>query len=90
MNRNNIFTLLFIVLLGVVGYVWYYRRSPEEGAPPQTEEFTRSIAKLERLRTIDLHTAVLQDPVFLGLEAPPAPIEAEVTPGRVNPFAAFN
>lgn len=89
MDRNNLFTLLFVVLLGAIGYTWYhYWRSPEGDAIPQ-EEFTRSIAKLERLRTIDIDTTIFQDPVFMSLEAPPDYVEPEVTPGRVNPFLNF-
>lgn len=89
MNRNNIFTVLFAVLIGAIGYIWYfYWQSPEEVVVPD-QSFTRSITQLNRLRTIDIDTTIFQDPVFKSLEAPPSPIEAEVTPGRLNPFVNF-
>lgn len=89
MNRNNLFTLLFIVLLGAIGATWYYYRRPQDERAFPREEFTRSIAQLERLRTIDIDTTIFQDPVFTSLEAPPELPEAEVTPGRPNPFLNF-
>lgn len=89
MNRNNLFTLLFVILLGVVGYAWYYYWRPSEESVSPQETFTRTIAKLERLRTIDIDTTVFQDPVLISLEAPPEVPESEVTPGRPNPFLNF-
>ena len=89
MNRNNLFTILFVVLLGGIGYAWYSTiRSPAETLPAGSS-FTQSIAQLARLRTIDIDTTIFQDPVFTSLEAPPVPIEAPVTPGRTNPFLKF-
>ncbi|MBI2053429.1 MAG: hypothetical protein HYT41_01655 [Candidatus Sungbacteria bacterium] len=89
MNRTNLFTILFLVLLGGIGYLWYSTvQSPAE-APVGGQSFTQSIAQLARLRTIDIDTTVFQDPVFMSLEAPPVPLETVVTPGRVNPFLKF-
>jgi len=92
MNRNNLFTIILIVLIGGIGYMWYSSSQTPQDAPGAEEAaatFTQSIAQLERLRTIDIDTTIFQDPVFVSLEAPPVPIEAPVTPGRTNPFLKF-
>lgn len=89
MSRNTVFTILFVVLIGTIGYTWYYYwQSPSAGAPVQ-EEFVRSIAQVQRLKDLDIDTSLFQDKAFMELEAPPEFVEPEIIPGRSNPFASF-
>ncbi len=89
MNRNTLFSLVLVALLGVIGYTWYGYL----GATPETEgesaSFSKTLAEIRRLKTLDLDTSLFQDRFFLDLVEPQEIPQPEITPGRENPFAPF-
>ena len=89
MNRNTLFSLVLVALLGVIGYTWYGYL----GATPETEAeragFSKTLAEIRRLKTLDLDTSLFQDRFFLDLVEPQEIPQPEITPGRENPFAPF-
>ncbi len=91
MRRSTLFTIIFIAILGVIGYIWYGQwKSPaaDTGAAAQ-DDFTRTLAQVARLKNLNLDTSLFRERSFTDLEAPPIPPEPDITPGRPNPFAAF-
>ena len=88
MNHTTLFSILFVILIGAIGYLWYsYSQVPDNTAPVLVqEEFARSITQAARLRKIDIDTTIFDDPAFTSLVAPPQLPEPGVTPGRLNPF----
>ncbi len=91
MKRSTLFTIIFIVMLGVIGYIWYgYWQTPaaDTGAATQ-DDFSRTLAQVARLKNLNLDTSLFHERSFTDLEAPTIPPEPDITPGRPNPFAAF-
>lgn len=90
MNRNTVFTLVFVILLGVIGYMWYgYLGAPTDTDGAEQASFTKTLAEVRRLKNLKLDTSVFQDRFFLDLEEPQEIPQPEVKPGRENPFAPF-
>lgn len=89
MNRNTLFSLVLVILLGVIGYTWYgyLETSPETEA--EHASFSKTLAEVRRLKTLDLDTSLFQDRFFRDLEEPQEIPQPEITPGRENPFAPF-
>lgn len=93
--RQTIFTIIFVVLIVGIGYVWYNASpastGPETETPPTGITSTR-LAELQRLRTLQLDISILKDPIFNSLQSPIEVVGTPVTQvqsGRVNPFAPF-
>lgn len=91
MNRNTLFSFVFVGLLIFIGYLWYgYVAAPADtGTGEAQASFAKSLAEVRRLKNLDLDTSLFQDRFFLDLEEPQEIPEPEVTPGRGNPFAPF-
>ena len=90
MNRKTIFVILF-VLLAAGGYFWYQNSSsePKEEAGKETAS---PLAELQRLKTLQLDTLILQDSFFKTLSLPSEVSSirnATTTAGRSNPFLPF-
>ena len=96
--RDNILTIILILALLGIGYVWYsYLGSRPTGdglvgssiPPTQSEETTQFLALLSILEKTNIDTAFFSDPLFKSLgekvELPPIPSVM----GRPNPFAPF-
>ncbi len=91
MRRSTLFTIIFVALLGVIGYMWYgYWRAPvaDTGAAAR-DDFTKTLAQVGRLKDLNLDTSLFRERAFTDLEAPAISPEPDITPGRPNPFAAF-
>ena len=93
-SRDNILAVIFVVILIVLGYIWYSYFQSKSGPLVKgnnipaaggegSSEFLALLAILEKL-TID--TSFFEDPLFRGLgektELPPLPSLI----GRANPF----
>ncbi len=90
MSRQTIYLLIFIILVGIAGYIW--AQNLGSGAvPPENRllEFEASMARLRRLSTVTIDIAILDDPRFQGLASPVTPRLPALTPGRLNPFLSF-
>lgn len=91
MKRSTLFTIIFIGLLGVIGYMWYgYWSVPpaDTGNAPQ-DDLAQTLARVARLKNLNLDTSLFRERFFTDLEPPPIAPEPDITPGRPNPFAAF-
>jgi hypothetical protein len=94
-NRQTLLLILFIIIIGVTGYVWYQyvgTAAPTVLPTDAKEVGIETITVLRRLRDVRLDTAVLSDPVFRILVPPPPPpggVEPTIIPGRENPFVPF-
>jgi len=91
MRRSTLFTIIFIAILGVIGYMWYgYWQTPgaDTGAAAE-EDFTRVLAQVARLKNLDLDTSLFRERSFTDLAPPPISPEPDITAGRPHPFAAF-
>lgn len=93
MNRNTLFTAFFLLILASTGFVWYrYLQTPpqvESTTGTEQERFVRTLAQVRRLQGIDIDTSLFQDRFFRELAPPKEIPQAEVKPGRENPFAPF-
>ncbi len=91
MRRSTIFTIIFVLILGVIGYIWYgYWQAPAADTGTATQDdFTRTLAQVARLKNLNLDTSLFRESSFTDLEAPQISPEPDITPGRPNPFAAF-
>lgn len=92
MRRSTLFAIIFIAILGVIGYIWYgYWQTPVAGTEESVTEddFTRTLAQVARLKNLNLDTSLFRERAFTDLESPQIPPEPDITPGRPNPFAAF-
>lgn len=90
MNRNTIFTLVFVIILGVMAYMWYgYLALPTDTDGAEQASFTKTLAEVRRLKNLKLDTSIFQDRFFLDLEEPQEIPQPAVEPGRENPFAPF-
>ncbi len=94
--RDNILTVLFVVILVAIGYMWYSYLSsrPQKlvGSSLETaakmQESSRFLALLSVLEKLTIDDSFFEDPLFRGLgekvELPPLPSVI----GRPNPFEA--
>jgi hypothetical protein len=90
MKRSTLFTIIFVAILGITGYMWYgYLGAPTDTGPAAEDAFTRTLAQLTRLKNLNPDTSLFREHSFTDLEPPVIPPEPDVTPGRPNPFAAF-
>ena len=95
MNRQIIFLLVFVLVLGSIGYLWYgYSRTaqPAEGLRTESSLGTR-LSELRRLTNLQLDISLFQDPFFKSLQVTESVAE-EKSPGRTNagrenPFLPF-
>lgn len=91
MSRKNIFAILFVLLAAGGGYFWY-RYSPSAPEGEASKETSSPLAELQRLKTLQLDTLILQDSFFKSLSLPSevsSQINASTTAGRSNPFLPF-
>lgn len=90
MTRSTVFTIIFLGLLAVIGYLWYgyYSGSGEEGASERAG-FSQTLSSVRRFKNLELDTSLFEDRFFLTLESPTPLPQPEVAPGRINPFAVF-
>lgn len=89
MNKNTLFSLIFVALLGLIGYIWYgYLETPSDTAA-EGPQFSKTLAEVRRLKNLELDTSLFEDRFFRDLEEPQEIPQPEVTPGRENPFAPF-
>ncbi|MFY9462928.1 MAG: hypothetical protein WAP52_01945 [Candidatus Sungiibacteriota bacterium] len=92
MKRSTLFTIIFIAILGVIGYIWYgYWQTPaaDTSESAREDDFTRTLAQVARLKNLNLDTSFFRERAFTDLEEPQISPEPDITPGRPNPFAAF-
>ena len=89
MSKQNIFIAVFVLILGITGYLWYgyFQVAPADTGAAQNQ--TSSLLAVSRLQNVQLDTSLFQDPLFLSLTPPRIIPQPDVTPGRTNPFAPF-
>ena len=88
MNKQTIFTILLVAVLGVTGYLWYgYIGTAPDSTPSQDHGV--QLTRIGQFKNIQLDTSLFSDPLFKSLTLPPVIPQPDVTPGRDNPFAAF-
>ena len=92
--RQTILTVVLIVLLFAIGFVWYhYLRPPAEGGPAASAEPAIDPARLEQyrgLKQLRLDVSIFSHPFFRLLEEQTQPAGTAAVPaGRANPFAPF-
>ncbi len=92
--KQTILTVVLIVLLLAIGFVWYnYLRPPAEGGPAASVDTVIDAARLEQyrgLKQLRLDVSIFSDPLFRLLEEQtPSMGTAAVQAGRANPFAPF-
>lgn len=93
--RNNALAIIFVLILIVIGYIWYSYFQSKPGALVEgsgaslagTEGSSEFLALLAILEKLTIDTSFFEDPLFRGLgektELPPLPSLI----GRANPFA---
>lgn len=90
MSRQTIYLLLFIILVGVAGYIWAENLGSGAAAPQsRLLEFEAAMARLRRLSAVSIDIGILDDPRFRMLTTPVTPRLPAITPGRPNPFLNF-
>jgi cytoskeletal protein RodZ len=94
MNRQTISTVLLIVILGAIGYIWFYYFQPVSNEKQETQanyikELRTDVVRLRKIKAVKLDTTVFQDSFFQSLQAPLIPIVSTSTTGRRNPFIPF-
>ena len=91
-SRTNILTTIFILIILVLGYIWYSYlrsrpttlvRSVSSALPAQGKEF---LTLLKTLESIKLDTSLLQDAAFQNLKEGAVLPEPPSARGRLNPF----
>lgn len=87
MNRG-ILIITIVVLIALVGVVWWYRTSINEAIliTDQNESVKKPLELVERLKKIQIKTSFFDDPQFLELEEMPRPSIEGIEKGRPNPF----
>lgn len=92
MNRQTIILILVVILFGGIGFVWYrYLQTlpPEPEIPTETKAATENalnLAELRRLKTLNLDTTILENPLFRSLETTAETFTPDIAPGNINPF----
>ena len=95
MIRQNIFLIIFILLLAGLGYFWYQNAkiSPPGEEKAGSSELEIRLSELRRLKDLKLDTTLFQNPLFRKLEAStkevPSTPASVLKPGRSNPFIPF-
>lgn len=88
-------TILLIIVLGGIAYIWFYYFSSKTGingqtqAPDDRAELKAEVTQLRRIETLKLDTTIFEDKFFKSLEAPPPALFSgteEGVPTRPNPF----
>ena len=89
MSKQNIFVGVFVLILGVTGYLWYgyFQVAPADTGSGESRD--SSFLQVSRLQNVQLDTSLLEDPLFLSLSPPQIIPQPDVTPGRANPFIPF-
>ncbi|MDP3784950.1 MAG: hypothetical protein Q8R12_02635 [bacterium] len=91
-SRTNILTTIFILIILILGYVWYSYirsrpatlvRSVSSTLPVHGKEF---LTLLKTLESIKLDTSLLQEATFQNLKEGPSLPETPSARGRLNPF----
>ena len=103
-RRSNILTAVLIIVFLLIAYVWYsYYQSKPASQVRSVSGVSDKVASKELLALLNILQAAkidlsfFQDPLFLGLEEPPAlpPVSTPaggggISPsGRANPFLPF-
>lgn len=104
MNRQLIFTIIFILILGIAGY-GFYLYAPSTITPAGTDnssvELTQRLSDLRKLKNSRIDTSVFQDPVYKALQYSQETAQFQESnnggtpppltsqPGRANPFNPF-
>ena len=98
-NKQKLLWVVFLVLVLLIGGVWWYRKRASIPLPSAQElkdidpRFKELLALVETLNRITLDASILDDPRFLALERIPFSLEDTEIPveesGRPNPFAPF-
>ncbi len=92
LGRNNILTMIFILIVLGLGYMWYSYlksrpssslRSVSSALPAEGKEF---LALLKTLESLKLDLSFFQDPAFQSLKEVQEPLPAPSSRGRLNPF----
>lgn len=89
MNRQGIFSLILVLVLGITGYLWYQYLRSSPGQEGESSRLAARLSEVSRFRNVQLDTSIFQDRFFNSLTLPQEAPELEVTPGRSNPFAPF-
>lgn len=89
MNKQTIFAVVLLAVLGITGYLWYgYFEAvpaPDDASQKQAPRFPGASG----FQNIRLDTSIFQDPLFASLQPPQIIPQPDVTPGRANPFTPF-
>lgn len=80
MNKQNLITIVIIVLIAAAGFV-IYQNLPENTEPVAVSgvQSQLSLDDLRRLKIIQLDTSLLTDPLFTSLTLPPKLTEFKVS-----------
>lgn len=89
MNRSTIFSFVFLLIIGAVGYMWYNYLEAPAGGEAERARFTKAFAEVRRLKSLELDTSLFQERFFRDLQAPVEVSQPDVPLGRENPFAPF-
>ncbi|MBI2640470.1 MAG: hypothetical protein HYW91_01130 [Candidatus Sungbacteria bacterium] len=95
MNRQTILLLVFVIVLGLIAYLWYgYAQTATRPETARAEgSFSTRLSELRRLKDLQLDVSLFQDPFFKSLQAPEGmageKIREQTKIGRENPFLPF-
>lgn len=88
MNKQTILTGILIIILIVLGALWYYyvlQRPSEDAA----SEASIDADAYQRIKDLKLDVALFADPVFRELKQETIPPPLTESVGRSNPFLPF-
>lgn len=87
MNKQNTLTIVLIVILAAIGYLWLSSSESTDKTKQQaSNEFEAQLLELSKLKNIKLDTTIFQDPFFRSLNLSAAVPAPEGPVGRKNPF----
>lgn len=87
--RKNILTIIFVVAIVIVGFVWYNFARPtreEEKTESEYHEFLVQVSAAREIEKTEIDTSILNDPFFKSLESAPETTIPPSNPGKKNPF----
>lgn len=91
MNKQTVLIFVLIFSLAVTAFIWlsYGKKEKEPVTDNQATDLEARFAELQRLKELELDTAILEDSVFQKLGEPENTPALSETAGRKNPFSPF-
>ena len=89
MNRQTIFIIVLVLVLGMTGYLWYGYLHPTTQEHANQQSAAAQLANINQVGNIRLDTSLFQDPFFNSLALPQIIPQPDIAPGRQNPFIPF-